>query len=194
MAAAFALVLDDYHVVTAHVIHRMLTFLVEHLPPQMHLIIVTRSDPPLPLARLRARGQLTEVRTVDLRFTLAEAQTFLQQVMNVELTQEDLALVQSRTEGWIAGLQFAGLSLRGRSDISAFLAAFTGSHRFVLDYLSEEVFALQSPQVQSFPLQTCILDRLCGPLCEAVTQEADGQAMLDHLERANLFLIQYAST
>jgi LuxR family maltose regulon positive regulatory protein len=188
-AADFALVLDDYHVVTAEAIHRMLIFLVEHLPPQMHLIIITRSDPPLPLARLRARGQLTEMRAADLRFTPEEAKCFLQQVMHIELAPQELALLQSRTEGWIAGLQFAGGSLRGRTDVSAFLSAFTGSHRFVLDYLSEEVFALQSPQVQSFLLQTCILDRLCGPLCEAVTEEAGGQAMLDQLERANLFLI-----
>ncbi len=188
-AAAFVLVLDDYHVITAEAIHRMLISLVEHLPPQMHLMIATRADPPLQLARLRARGQLTEVRVADLRFTHQEAQTFLQQVMHIELAPQDLALLQSRTEGWIAGLQFAGLSLRGRSDVSAFLTAFTGSHRFVLDYLSEEVFALQSPQVQSFLLRTCILDRLSGPLCDAVTEEASGQAMLDQLERANLFLI-----
>jgi LuxR family maltose regulon positive regulatory protein len=188
-AADFTLVLDDYHVITAEAIHRLLISLVEHLPPQMHLIIATRADPPLPLARLRARGQLTEVRAADLRFTREETQRFLQRVMHIELAPQDLALLQSRTEGWIAGLQFAGLSLQGRSDVSAFLTAFTGSHRFVLDYLSEEVFTLQSPQVQSFLLQTCILERLCGPLCDAVTEEASGQAMLDQLERANLFLI-----
>ncbi len=188
-AADFALVLDDYHVITAEAIHRLLISLVEHLPPQMHLIIATRADPPLPLARLRARGQLTEVRAADLRFTREETQLFLQRVMHIELAPQGLALLQSRTEGWIAGLQFAGLSLQGRSDVTAFLTAFTGSHRFVLDYLSEEVFTLQSPQVQSFLLQTCILERLCGPLCDAVTEEASGQAMLDQLERANLFLI-----
>jgi LuxR family maltose regulon positive regulatory protein len=188
-AADFALVLDDYHVITAEAIHRLLISLVEHLPPQMHLIIATRADPPLPLARLRARGQLTEVRAADLRFTREETQLFLQRVMHIELAPQELAILQSRTEGWIAGLQFAGLSLQGRSDVTAFLTAFTGSHRFVLDYLSEEVFTLQSPQVQSFLLQTCILDRLCGSLCEAVTEEASGQAMLDQLERANLFLI-----
>jgi LuxR family transcriptional regulator, maltose regulon positive regulatory protein len=178
-AADFALVLDDYHVITAEAIHRLLISLVEHLPPQMHLIITTRADPPLPLARLRARGQLTEVRAADLRFTREETQHFLQRVMHIELAPQDLALLQSRTEGWIAGLQFAGLSLQGRSDVTAFLTAFTGSHRFVLDYLSEEVFTLQ----------TCILERLCGSLCDAVTEEASGQAMLDQLERANLFLI-----
>jgi ATP/maltotriose-dependent transcriptional regulator MalT len=188
-AADFALVLDDYHVITAEAIHRLLISLVEHLPPQMHLIIATRADPPLPLARLRARGQLTEVRVADLRFTREETQRFLQRVMHIELAPQDLAILQSRTEGWIAGLQFAGLSLQGRSDVTAFLTAFTGSHRFVLDYLSEEVFTLQSPQVQSFLLQTCILNRLSGPLCDAVTEEAGGQAMLEYLERANLFLI-----
>jgi LuxR family maltose regulon positive regulatory protein len=187
-AAAFALVLDDYHVVTAEPIHRALLFLLEHLPPHMHLILATRADPPLHLARLRARGQLTEVRAADLRFTPDEAGRFLQQVMHLELAQEELALLQRRTEGWIAGLQLAGLSLRGRTDVSAFLSAFSGSHRFVLDYLSEEVLALQAPQVQSFLLQTCILERLYGPLCDAMTQEAGGQAMLDQLDQANLFL------
>jgi LuxR family maltose regulon positive regulatory protein len=184
----FALVLDDYHLITAESIHRSMVFLLEHAPPQMHLILVTRSNPPLPLARLRARGQLCEVRAADLRFATEEASTFLHAVMRLALSQEEVALVQSRTEGWIAGLQFAALSLRGRTDVSAYLAAFTGSHRFVLDYLSEEVLARQDASVQLFLLQTSVLDRLSEPLCDAVTGQGGSQAMLEALDHANLFL------
>ncbi len=188
-AADFALVLDDYHVITAEAIHRALTSLVEHLPPHMHLIVSTRSDPALPLARLRARGQLTEVRAADLRFATEEAEAFLHTVMRVDLSSQQVAMLQSRTEGWIAGLQFAALSLRGRSDISSFLDAFSGSHRFVLEYLSEEVFAQQPLEVQTFLLQTCLLERLSGSLCNALTGQEHGQAMLEALERANMFVI-----
>jgi LuxR family maltose regulon positive regulatory protein len=185
----FALVLDDYHVITAEPIHRALAYLVEHLPPQMPLVIATRADPPLPLARLRARGQMTEVRAPDLRFDQEEAEQFLRMVMGVDLSVQESALLQTRTEGWIAGLQFAALALRERPDVSTLIAAFAGTHRFVLDYLSEEVLMQQSPPVQKFLLDTCILDRLCGPLCDVVTGENNGQAMLEQLDARNLFLI-----
>jgi LuxR family maltose regulon positive regulatory protein len=185
---AFALVLDDYHVVEAPPIHRALTYLVEHLPPQMHLIIATRADPPLPLARLRARGQLTELRAAELRFGAAESGTFLEEVMGLHLTHQDVATLQTHTEGWIAGLQLAALSLQGRANASDLLSAFTGSHRFVLDYLSEEVLTRQPASVQTFLLQTSILERLSGSLCDAVTGQQESQAMLETLERANLFV------
>jgi LuxR family transcriptional regulator, maltose regulon positive regulatory protein len=185
---AFALVLDDYHVVEAAPIHYALTSLVEHLPPQMHLIIATRADPPLPLARLRARGQLTELRVAELRFRTAESGTFLEEVMGLHLSQEDVATLQAHTEGWIAGLQLAALSLQGRANASGLLTAFTGSHRFVLDYLSEEVLSRQPASVQTFLLQTSILERLSSSLCDAVTGQQESQAMLEALERANLFV------
>jgi LuxR family maltose regulon positive regulatory protein len=144
------LVLDDYHVITTDPVQRGMTFLLEHLPPQLHLVLATRVDPPLPLARLRAQGQLTEVRTADLRFGTAEASAFLQTVMGLDLEASAIATLQNRTEGWIAGLQLAALSLQGRSDISAFLAAFSGSHRYVLDYLSEEVLRDNTRRCSSF--------------------------------------------
>jgi len=185
----FALVLDDYHVISADPIQRGMTFLLEHLPPQLHLILATRADPPLPLARLRAQGQLSEVRAADLRFGAAEVSAFLQIVMGLELEASAIATLESRTEGWIAGLQLAALSLQGRADISEFLAAFTGSHRYVLDYLSDEVLARQPTPVQQFLLHTCILERLSGPLCNVVTGQEGGQDMLEALERANLFVV-----
>src|SRR5216683_2287127 len=185
----FALVLDDYHVITAAPIHRALTYLVEHLPPQMHLILATRSDPPLPLARLRARGQLTELRAAELRFGAAEAGAFLAEVMGLHLSQEDVTTLQARTEGWIAGLQLAALSLQGRTDVASALPAFSGSHRFVLDYLSEEVLFRQPAEVQTFLLQTSVLERLSGSLCDVVTGQEESQAMLEGLERANLFVV-----
>ncbi len=184
-----ALVLDDYHAITADPIHRGMTFLLEHLPPQLHLILATRADPPLPLARLRAQGQLCEVRTADLRFSAAEASTFLEGVMGLNLSPEAITTLEHHTEGWIAGLQLAALSLQGRANVSAFLAAFTGSHRFVLDYLSEEVLARQSAAVQQFLLHTCILERLNGPLCDAVTEQEGSQLMLEALDKANLFVV-----
>ena len=185
----FALVLDDYHVITADPIQRGMTYLVEHLPLPMHLILATRTDPPFPLARLRAQGQLCEVRSADLCFGTAEASAFLQTVMGLDLSPEAIATLEHRTEGWIAGLQLAALSLQGRTDVSAFLAAFTGTHRFVLDYLSEEVLAQQPEPVQTFLLHTSILERLSGPLCDAVTEQEGSQAMLEALERANLFVV-----
>ncbi len=184
-----ALVLDDYHVITADPIQRGMAFLLEHLPPHLHLILATRADPPLPLARLRAQGQLTEVRAADLRFGTAEVSAFLQTVMGLDLEASAIATLESRTEGWIAGLQLAALSLQGRADVSGFLAAFTGSHRFVLDYLSDEVLARQPTPVQTFLLHTSILERLSGSLCDAVMGQEGSQAMLEGLERANLFVV-----
>jgi LuxR family maltose regulon positive regulatory protein len=185
------LVLDDYHVIEARPIDHILAFLLEHLPPQVHLVIATREDPHLPLARLRARGQLTEVRAVDLRFTPAEAADFLHQVMDLTLAPADIALLAARTEGWIAGLQLAAISLRGQQDPGSFITSFTGSHRFIMDYLVEEVLGQQPAGVQTFLLRTSILERFCASLCDAVLQDpsASGQATLEHLERANLFLV-----
>jgi LuxR family transcriptional regulator, maltose regulon positive regulatory protein len=187
----FIVVLDDYHLLEAKPIDQALTFLLEHLPPQMHLVIATREDPALPLARLRARGHLTEVRAVDLRFTPSEAAAFLNQVMGLHLSAEDIAALERRTEGWIAGLQLAALSLQGQPDATSFITSFTGSHHFVLDYLLEEVLQQQSESVQTFLLRTSILDRLCGPLCDAVVLDpsAPGQTTLAYLERANLFIV-----
>jgi ATP/maltotriose-dependent transcriptional regulator MalT len=185
----FVLVLDDYHLIDATPIDQALTFLLEHLPHQLHLVITTREDPSLPLARFRARGQLSELRAADLRFTAAEAAAFLNHVMGLRLSTDDIAALESRTEGWIAGLQLAALSMHGRSDTARFIQAFTGSHRFVLDYLVEEVLDRQPERVRSFLLHTALLDRLSGPLCDAVTERADGSGMLDALERSNLFVV-----
>jgi LuxR family transcriptional regulator, maltose regulon positive regulatory protein len=185
----FVLVLDDYHMIDSKPVDQALTFIVEHQPPQMHLVIATREDPHLPLARFRARSQLTELRAADLRFTPAEAVEFLNRVMGLNLSVEDIAALETRTEGWIAGLQLAALSIQGRSDTTGFIQAFTGSQRFVLDYLGEEVLQRQPKHIRSFLLQTAILDRLCAPLCNAVTERDDGKEMLDALERSNLFLI-----
>ncbi len=185
----FVLVLDDYHVITAQPIHSALTYLVEHLPSHVHLILATRSDPPLPLARWRARGCLTELRAAELRFGVASTGAFLAQVMGLHLSPEDVMTLQSRTEGWIVGLQLAALSLQGRSDVTAALATFTGSHRFVLDYLSEEVLSRQPTAIQAFLLQTSVLERLSGSLCDAVTGKSGSQSRLEDLERANLFVV-----
>ncbi len=185
----FALVLDDYHVITTPVIHQALIFLVSHLPPHMHLVIASRADPPFPLASLRARGRLVELRANELRFDIAEMRTFLREMLGFDLPTDALDVLVRRTEGWVAGVQLAALSLREQADIPAFVAAFTGSHRFVLDYLSEEVLSRQPEQVQSFLLRTSILERLCGSLVEAVTGQDEGQAMLEALERANLFVV-----
>jgi LuxR family maltose regulon positive regulatory protein len=183
------LVLDDYHLIEARAIHDALTFLLEHLPSQLHLVIATRDDPPLSLARLRARGELTELRATDLRFSSSEAAKFLNQAMGLDLSPEDIAALEARTEGWIAGLQLAALSMQGREDASRLIQSFTGSHRYVLDYLVEEVLEHQSENVQTFLLRTAILDRLTGPLCEALTGQEGGQQTLEMLERANLFIV-----
>ena len=183
------LVLDDYHAIDCPPIDEALAFLVDHLPPQFRLVIASREDPPLPLARLRAQGRLTELRAADLRFTPDEAAAFLNQVMDLRLSASDIAALEARTEGWIAGLQLAALSMQGRADSAAFVQAFTGSHRFVLDYLMEEVLQRQPQPVRRFLLQTSILDRLCGPLCDAVTGHAGGRSLLETLERGNLFVV-----
>jgi LuxR family maltose regulon positive regulatory protein len=187
----FVLVLDDYHVIDAKPVDHALTFLLAHLPPQVHVVIATREDPQLPLARLRARDQLAELRACDLRFTPAEAAEFLNQVMGLNLSAEDIAALETRTEGWIAGLQLAALSMQGHQDATRFIKSFTGSHQFVMDYLVEEVLHQQPESVQTFLLRTSILDRLCGPLCDAVLLDASasGQATLEYIERANLFII-----
>jgi len=188
-------VLDDYHVIDTPAVHDVITFLLEHLPPPpagMHLVIATRVDPPLPLASLRASGHLFEIREADLRFTTEEAVAFLNQTMGLRLSLEDIAALEARTEGWVAGLQLAGLSLRGlaHGDVAGFIESFAGSHRYIVDYLVEEVLSRQPEEVQSFLLQTSILDRMNGPLCDALTQRTDGQAMLERLEKANLFLVR----
>ena len=185
----FILVLDDYQVIEATQVDKALTFLLEHLPPQMHLVIATRDDPQLPLARLRARGHLTELRAADLRFTSTEAAEFLNQVMGLELSVDDIAALETRTEGWIAGLQLAALSIHGHKDATSLIKAFTGSHRFVLDYLVEEVLLQQSESVQTFLLQTAVLNRLTGPLCDAITGQENGQAILEKLDRDNVFIV-----
>jgi LuxR family transcriptional regulator, maltose regulon positive regulatory protein len=187
----FVLVLDDYHVIDAKPIDQALTSLIEHLPPQMHLVIATRADPPLPLARLRVRGQLTELRATDLRFTLSEAAGFLNQGMGLNLSAEDIARLSTRTEGWIAGLQLAAISLQGHEDAAGFIRSFTGSHHFVLDYLVEEVLQQQPESIQTFLLRTSILDRMSGSLCDAVllNPSVSGQETLEYIEHANLFLV-----
>ena len=206
LPSLIVLVLDDYHLLDSQLVDRALAFLVEHLPSQLHLAIATREDPGLPLARLRGRGQLVELRAADLRFTPAEAAEFLTRAMGLDLPAEDIAALEERTEGWIAGLQLAALALQGTpppstgatsGDRTRFIASFTGGHHFVLDYLLQEVLEGQPEDIQTFLLRTSILDRMCGPLCEAVVYgkraglapEASGQATLEHLERANLFVV-----
>jgi len=183
------LILDDYHMIEAQSIHQSLTFLLNHLPPCLHLLLATRADPPLPLARLRGRGQLTELHTADLRFTAEEATAFLTEVMALPLPAEHIIELEKRTEGWIAGLHLAALAMRDRADPLSFIATFTGSNRYVADYLVEEVFLQQSQDVQRFLSQTCLLDRLSGPLCDAIQGSDGSQAMLEALERANLFVV-----
>jgi LuxR family transcriptional regulator, maltose regulon positive regulatory protein len=183
------LVLDDYHLIEARPVHASLAFLLEHLPPGLHLVLASRSDPPLPLARLRANGQLAELRTDDLRFTAEEAAALLRESAGAALPGSAVAALVARTEGWAAGLQLAALSLRGRSDIAGFVAAFSGSNRYILDYLTGEVLDGQPGQVREFLLETSVLERLSGELCDAVTGRNDGQAMLEQVEQAGLFLM-----
>jgi LuxR family transcriptional regulator, maltose regulon positive regulatory protein len=198
-----ALVLDDYHVVDTPAIHQTMAFLLDHLPPCIHLIILTRVDPPLPLTRLRVRSELTELRAADLRFTVDEAATFLTGLMGLPLSAANIAALETRTEGWIAGLQFAALAMRDRSDLASFIAAFTGSNRFVVDYLAEEVINRLPRHLQTFLIETSILDRMCASLCDAVILgdrpgpdqapavqwQGYSQALLAELERTNLFAI-----
>jgi LuxR family maltose regulon positive regulatory protein len=183
------LVLDDYHVVRATPIDEALAYLIDYLPPHVHLVIATREDPHLPLARLRARNHLIELRSADLRFTASEAAEFLNQGMGLSLSAADIARLSDHTEGWIAGLQLAALSLQGRQDTPEFIQAFAGDHRYVVDYLVDEVLARQPEPVRSFLLQTAILDRLHGPLCDAVTGQVGGDGRLEALERGNLFVV-----
>jgi LuxR family transcriptional regulator, maltose regulon positive regulatory protein len=183
------LVLDDYHLVEAAAVHDSLTLLLERLPSQLRVVLAGRADPPLPLARLRARAQLVELRERELRFTPEEAAALLGEATGLDLPAGNVAELAARTEGWVAGLQLAALSLRGRSDPAEFVNEFSGSHRYVLDYLTEEVLARQPDHLVRFLLETSVLERLSGPLCQAVTGRADSQALLEEIERANLFLL-----
>jgi LuxR family maltose regulon positive regulatory protein len=189
MSGDVVLVLDDYHLIDAPAVHDGMAFLVEHLPPQLHLVIAGRADPVLPLARLRGRGELVEIRAADLRFTPEEAAAYLNGAMGLPLTAHDIQTLEGRTEGWIAALQLAALSMRGRADVAGFIAGFAGDDRYIIDYLVEEVLGLQPEAVRAFLLQTSILSRMCGPLCDAVTGQNGGKTELATLERANLFLV-----
>lgn len=182
-------VLDDYHVIGSTDVHEGMAFLLDHLPPSLHLVIASRADPPLPLARLRARGELVEVRAADLRFTAEEAAAYLNEAMGLELTVPDVAALEGRTEGWIAALQLAALSMQGRDDASEFIAGFAGDDRYVVDYLVEEVVQRQPQPVQDFLLHTSVLARMTASLCDAVMDDTSGRTMLQDLERGNLFLV-----
>ena len=183
------LVLDDVHAIDAPQVLSGIEFLIDHLPANAHLVLATRADPALPLARLRVRGDLVEVRAADLRFSPAEAAAYLTDVVGLALTASDIAALEARTEGWIAAIQLAGLSMQGRDDISGFIAGFAGDDRYVVDYLMEEVLRRQPEDVRSFLLETSILARMTGPLCDAVTNRSRGNATLEALERGNLFLV-----
>jgi LuxR family maltose regulon positive regulatory protein len=183
------LVLDDYHVIELPEIHEAVAYLLAHLPPHVHLVVASRADPPLPLATLRARGELLEIRAADLRFTNDEAAAYLGDAMELTLAPTDVALLEARTEGWIAALQLAAISMQGRDDPAGFIAEFAGDDRFILDYLVGEVLDRQSIEVRTFLLETSILGRLTGPLCDAVTDRTGSRATLEQLERANLFLV-----
>jgi LuxR family transcriptional regulator, maltose regulon positive regulatory protein len=183
------LVFDDYHVIEAPEVHGGMAFLVEHLPPQVHLVIAGRADRALPLARLRGRGELVELRAADLRFTAEMAAAYLTGAMGLALTAGDVAALEGRTEGWIAALQLAALSLQGRDDPTGFIAGFARDDRYIVDYLVEEVLQRQPEPVRSFLLRTSVLNRLTDPLCDAVTGRDGGKAMLESLDRANRFLV-----
>jgi LuxR family transcriptional regulator, maltose regulon positive regulatory protein len=189
VARELVLVLDDYHVIETSAVHDGLAFLTANMPPNVHLVLAGRADPPLPLARLRARGDLVEVRAADLRFTAEEASDYLTGAMDLPLSPQQITTLDDRTEGWIAALQLAALSMRGRHDIADFVAGFAGDDRYIVDYLVEEVLQNQPPEVRSFLLHTSILDRMNAPLCDAVTGRGDSRAMLEALDRANLFLL-----
>ncbi len=183
------LVLDDYHVITSRPVHEALMFLLDHLPPRLQLAMASRSDPPFPLARMRSRGELNELRAADLRFTHDEAADFLNRLMGLGLSSDDITALETRTEGWIAGLQLAALSLREHEDVSGFVRAFTGSQRFIIDYLVEEVLQRQPDDVRSFLLCTAVLDRMTASLCEVLTGESASRSILESLERNNLFVV-----
>ncbi len=180
---------DDYQFISSEAVHETVAFLLEHSPRVLHLVIATRSDPPLPLARLRARGQTVELRSADLGFTEHEAAQFLNDMMGLNLAATSIAVLRERTEGWVAGLQMAALSLRGREDVDAFPHEFAGTHRFIMDFMMEEVLAREPQDVQTFLVKTSFHTRLTGPLCDAVTGTTGGQAMLEELERRNLFVV-----
>ena len=183
------LILDDYHAIQNETIQAAFSFLLEHLPEKLHIVVSTRVDPPWPLTRFRARNQLTEIRAQDLRFSFEEAAEFLNRTMGLNLSAEDVAALEERTEGWVAGLQLAALSMQGRSDLATFVKAFTGSHIYVAEYLVEEVLRRQPGQMQTFLLQTSILDRLSAGLCDSVTRRQDGQDIMTTLHKSNLFVI-----
>jgi LuxR family transcriptional regulator, maltose regulon positive regulatory protein len=183
------LVLDDYHVIDAPEVQDGMAFLLDHLPPGVHVVIASRADPALPLAWWRARGELTEIRAAELRFTPDEAAAYFNEMMGLQLTARDVAALEGRTEGGIAALQLAALSMQGRDDVAGFIASFAGDDRYVVDYLAEEVLARQPDHVQAFLLQTSILGRLSGPLCDAVTGQGAGKGMLEALDRGNLFVV-----
>lgn len=183
------LVLDDYHLVNISPVNNAVAFLLDHLPPSVHIVITTREDPQLPLPRLRARGEMIDLRAADLRFTTHEAAQFLEHVMDLDISADDVAVLETRTEGWIAGLQLAALSMHGRDDLGGFIQAFAGDDRFIIDYLVEEVLRRQPPDVRRFLLQTSMLQRMSGSLCDAVTARNDSTALLESLERANLFVV-----
>ena len=190
---AFVLVLDDYHSIQEKSVHEAVTFLIEHMPSNMTLAITTREDPPLPLSRLRSRGELTEIRQPDLRFENNEIAQFLEHSMSLQLSQENMMLLEQRTEGWIAGVQLAAFTLRGRTDHDAFMRSFAGDHRYIVDYLFDEVLSRQTDEIRNFLLTTAILDRLSGPVCSAVTDDEIAvsrcQEILEYLEQANLFIV-----
>ena len=185
----FVLVLDDYHLITSQEIHKAITFLIDHQPPQMNLTLTTRTDPPLPLARLRGRGQLIELRQADLRFSEEETTAFLKDGAGIELSPGEVELLVNRTEGWIAGLQMAALSMRNKKDLSTFIARFGGSHEYIVDYFASEILTNLPEPVKSFLLKTSFLDQLGGSLCDAVTVQAGSQQMLERLQEANLFVV-----
>ncbi len=189
MPVSLTIVLDDYHLIDSDNVHGVVSYLLERLPSNSHLLIASRIEPPLPLARLRARGQIVEINAADLSFDREEAAAFLKDTMGLNLSDEDIAALEEQTEGWIAGLQLAALSMRDREDIPGFVRAFSGSHRDVLDFLAEEVLEWQCERMRSFLLETSILERLTGELCDAVTDRDDGQEMLEKLERENLFVV-----
>ncbi len=189
VAEPFLVVLDDYHLITEPEVHEAIIFIIENMPPQMRLVISSRVNPPWPLARMRGRAEILELRTNDLRFTPGEVAVFFNEIMGLDLTTDDIASLEARTEGWIAGLQMAAISMQGREDLTAFVQAFSGSHRFILDYLLEEVLNLQSPNIQNFLLKTSILERMTARLCDVVIDSNDSQNILTQLDRANLFLI-----
>ena len=186
---SLVLVLDDFHLITDAAILQGMEFLLQHQPPQLHIVLITREDPDLPFARLRARDQLTELRARDLRFTRAEADVFLRGVMGVALSEQDVSALEARTEGWVAGLQLAGLSMQKQADLKSFIAEFSGSHRHILDYLTEEVLEQQPESIRSFLLQSSVLERLSGSLCDALTRRTDSDRVLAQLEAANLFIV-----